>query len=219
MELKAVNGITRSILGSPNMIARVTTKVEQLGDEFHSSKGMILTEDDLKCYLFNKLYSIPYLRKLTPTADPEIIAGRIHAEVSWFNDDELLGDRPDITILEPSDMSILHAVQKDFRLPSKGFHALGNSIVFELKFFREAYGIRQAEVQLVRTDVEKVQRLYDKMRRSGYNHFLFGFIVVFAKYSSVCPEFAGLLQEVQSMSNIKLIYRTAGVTADRPNIT
>jgi hypothetical protein len=88
----------------------VESEIKSLETEFQESQGLILTEDDLKCHLFRKLY--PYFSHAIHTMDHNIKAGPLHAEVNYFNRFNVLRKRPDLVIINPESLSILHSVEE-----------------------------------------------------------------------------------------------------------
>jgi hypothetical protein len=94
-------------------------KIERIIDKvaraYRDTQGLILTEDDLKCILFQKLRALASLKRPVPTQDSHILATCVHAEVSWYGESQRLEIRPDITILDPEHLSILHR----YRTPQK----------------------------------------------------------------------------------------------------
>ena len=97
-------------------------------------------------------YSYNELNQLTSAGD-----------ISYEYDEEgKLTLVPDITILDPSGMSVKHGVSiriKDNRLaygrlPSKGFEFGGKAIIIEIKFEKSKKGISEYTVQKIREDLE-----------------------------------------------------------------
>ena len=100
----------------------IEEKIKEIEKQFQRAQGLILTEDDLKCLLYSKLMDIPKLSKIRITKDPKIFANAVHTEVSWYDDDKQLTIKPDITILEPEELTILHGYYGyGLPLPSKQF--------------------------------------------------------------------------------------------------
>ena len=62
----------------------IESSLRQIETEFQAIQGMILTEDDLKCCIYNKL-SENYPDLITPmqTEDRQINAPMLHTELSW----------------------------------------------------------------------------------------------------------------------------------------
>lgn len=86
---------------------RIERLIDLLGLEYSLDPGSILTEDDLKCTLFNRLSRLPTLRKPRFTRDSYLLGSSVHSELSWFDENRRPGIRPDITIIEPEYLRIL----------------------------------------------------------------------------------------------------------------
>lgn len=91
-------------------IERIIDKLERA---FRSTPGLILTEDDLKCLLFRELFALQELRAPVPTQDEHIMGTYVHSELTWYGESingrpPKLEIKPDITILDPEHLSILH---------------------------------------------------------------------------------------------------------------
>src|SRR2546423_11235411 len=82
--------------------------INQLKLEYCQVPGSILTEDDLKCRLYQKLGGLPALREPAPTLNRHILGSHVHSELSWYDGHGQLRIRPDITIIGPERISILH---------------------------------------------------------------------------------------------------------------
>jgi hypothetical protein len=143
------------------------------------------------------------------SADAGVRATAIHAEVSWFDEQNQLRLRPDITITDPRALSIQRAMQQGIPFPRKGFHFNGSSVVVELKLYRGRGGIRPTAVAVVRRDIEKIERLVARGRNLSPPTFLHGIVVVFGKYSGICSELTQLAAEPRD--NVSVIVRSAAV--------
>jgi hypothetical protein len=214
--------ITEELKGE---IERIIRKIEV---EYRDNQGLILTEDDIKCLLFQELQilfrfgnQVHYrqyqqnvqqrLRDLPPwrcpTIDDGIYASPVHAEIAWFDEREKLTIRPDITILEPQHLSITHGLN-GVRLPSKQFVFGGQGIIFEIKFCRYKGGISRKFFDGIQNDFDKIERLFTIFRGQGTNDSLFCYYVVFNKTNNRCQEFNDFLNENREGSNYKLEYCT-----------
>jgi len=125
------------------MTGDIERAIRSIEAEYRCNKGLILTESDLASLVYARLRSLflnpsnsSGLRWRMPTQDPSIRASPLHLEVPWYDDNNKLRIRPDITILDPAHLSILHRVDGKLRLPSKQFQFEGNAIILELKFIR-----------------------------------------------------------------------------------
>ena len=91
-----------------NLLPQFEQAISDLGLEYLAAPGLILTEDDLKCLLYKKLTCMPEFSEPVPTQDRHIRGTPVHAEVSWYGEKRMLCIKPDITIVEPENVSILH---------------------------------------------------------------------------------------------------------------
>src|SRR5260370_23307157 len=105
-------------------------------------------------------------RGFRPTRDDGILGSMVHSEVSWFDEEGLLRLKPDITILEPRNLSILHGLN-GARLPRKGVRFDGHEIIFELKLVRGRTGVTARSGDFIRPDLEKIKELLHKTDREG----------------------------------------------------
>ena len=135
----------------------------------------------------------------------------VHTEVSWFDENGRLRIKPDITILEPGNLSIFHG-SAGCRLPRKGFVFDGRAIIFELKLVRGRTGVTTRSTAAIRRDLEKVTRLLSKLENEGVAHHVFCYFVVFSKVDGRSRGFDGLASMCHANHRLKFMYRSAGVT-------
>jgi hypothetical protein len=200
------------------VLSDIDEQIEEIGLEFARTQGSILTEDDLKCILYSRLIRLPFFAKPETTKDSWITANYVHSEVSWFDSASKLTIKPDLTILDPQDLSITHGVQNRIQLPSKGFHVYGNAIIFELKFVRGAKGITERTLQTIRKDVDKIKQLYDKMLHDGSTFKLICYIVFFAKVNNKRNKLIKNFQEeMKGDKHFRVFYKCANVSFTDPN--
>ena len=181
--------------------------INNLADEFRCVPGMLLNEDDLKYHLMVKLNDINNFRCPSPSADENVLATSIHAEVPWFDENNELRLRPDITITDPKSLSIIRPMQKGITFPKKGVHFVGNSVILELKFYKGRKGVSQSSLTAIKTDIDKIKRLVERNREVNPGAFLYGIVVVFSRYEHRRPE----IEELVSQTNgcVRLIVRSA----------
>lgn len=175
--------------------------VEGLAVEFHKGPALLLTEEDLRCHLFSRLRNDENLSRLVPTADPEVLGAALHCDLRWFDATGKLLIQPDITILEPTNLSIVRSLAEDVPFPSKGAHFVGEALVAEIKFYRHKSTISEVWLDEVKADLEKMNTLIERHRTEGTR--LVGVMVVFARYSRHVPVLEDLVQrygrEVRSL--------------------
>jgi hypothetical protein len=213
-------------------------KIEQIiGDiasEYRRTKGLILSEDDLKCLIFSKLkyyfypFSPSYNRRRqnnlenTPqqqltwrmkTSDESIYASPMHTEVPWYDRRNKLAIRPDITLLEPNKLSILHGLG-GFHLPSKQFEFGGQGVIFELKFIRNKYGINEKHLKSFQKDFDKIKAIFDRLASEGKSNDIYCYFIIFNKTNLYCNQFRRYLQAKGTGPWYKIIYGTGNVIFD-----
>ncbi len=193
----------------------IEQKITETEQEYQRIQGTILTEDDLKCLFYRKLMQIPVLSKRIKTQDKKIYAKSIHTEVSWYDRDGKLAIKPDITILEPENLSILYKYNRDgskLKLPSKQFAFNGNAIIFELKFIRNKTGItRRTFNGPIMNDYNKIQNLFERLNSQEMPDGIFCYFVIFNKTNIKCSEFDNFIQQNGNSSRHKIIYATGNV--------
>lgn len=200
-----------------NVITRIINKIET---DYQQNQGLILTEDDLKSILYCKLRAI--FPKKIETMDPGIFASPLHTELSFFDEHKKLKYRPDITILHPRHLSILHSVECDLLLNKnnqniiglkykdcgrKKFEFSGNSIIFELKFCRSRSGISKNNINSYKRDIAKIIELQNLAITRGCK--VIGCLVIFNKTDKK----SNMFKELVSLQNesLKIFYGTGNV--------
>lgn len=188
-------------------VDKLVAAIEDLACEWRHTPGLLLTEDDLKCHLMAKFAGIGDLGVPVESADPGVRATAVHAEVPWFDDQDQLRLRPDITITDPSALSIVRPMQQGILFPRKRFHFIGHSVIVELKLYRGRDGIRPTALGVIRRDVEKIEQLVERARHQSPGTFLYGIVVVFGKYSGTCSEVNQFAAQMRD--KVKVIVRSA----------
>lgn len=201
---------------------RIERVINLLSLEYSLAPGSILTEDDLKCILFDRLRCLPALRKPRFTRDSYLPGTSVHSELSWFDENRRLGVRPDITIIEPEYLRILQdraepvidpfcgpfgSVRRARRLPSKQYEYDGQAITFELKFARA--GVDEAMLRLIKKDHRKMMRLFEILNRQGEGESVYSYLVIFdrnprGKRNAALAEF---LAEYGAGPRHKILYK------------
>lgn len=191
----------------------IENKIAEIEREYQQTQGLILTEDDLKCLIYNKLSQIPELWQRIETKDKHVFAKSVHSEVSWFDKNDKLTILPDISILEPEHLSILKRNESRLPLPNKQFIVGGKAIIFELKFIRNKTGITKKTLEgPVMKDYKKIERLFDKLVSQKAENDMFCFFVIFNKTNIKCREFENFLEKNGQTDRHKIIYATGNVT-------
>lgn len=194
-----------------------------IGNEYRRNQGLILTEGDLAGLIYGRLRGFFISPRHTNksglqwhmrTQDHQIYASPVHLEVPWYDGAGKLKVRPDITILEPNQLSILHRYGRyGDGIPSKQFEFAGSAIIMELKFVREKVGITSRTVDAIRDDFNKIcDKLINQANSDTIRGRLYCFFVVFNKTDNRCPEFNQYLAEHDGGQWYKYIYCSGKVT-------
>ena len=196
--------------------------IDMVAAGYNRAPGSILTEADLQGHLHSRLGRLQPLRRPKPTLDHYILGSHVHLELPWFDERGKLRIRPDITIVEPEHMSILHGYTSPVfdpfcsahnpfpgapPLPSKQCAFGGKAVIFELKFART--GVDRTVLKNVRYDFNKVMRLFKKLDREGEGESVFAFLVVFNKFPQELDEtpLADFIREHGASPRHKILYR------------
>ncbi|MFW6015786.1 MAG: hypothetical protein ACOCRK_05065 [bacterium] len=197
----------------------IEQKINEIETEYRHAQGMILTEDDLKCLLYKKIMEIGSISEPKETQDDQILAHSIHTEVSWYDSNGKLTIKPDLTILEPKHLSILHRYGSNLSLPSKQFEFNGKSIIFELKFIRNKTGIRQKTLESkIKKDFEKINILFERLESQGISNDVYCYFIIFNKTDIRCQEFNEFIEKNRESEKHKIIYATGKVNFDKSTI-
>ena len=203
------------------VIADIERLILSIGDEYRRNQGLILTENDLASLIYGRLRSFflsprtankSGLRWCMRTQDRRIRASPVHLEVPWYDAEGSLRIRPDITILEPNQLSILHRYGDGLRLPSKQFEFAGNAIIMELKFVRQKTGILENTMKAIRSDFNKIQDSLVAHENTNLRGRLYCFFVVFNKTDKRCTSFDRHLVEHSGGAWYKYVYCSGRVS-------
>jgi hypothetical protein len=186
-----------------HLIPRIENEIRDLASDCKWIPGLVLTEDDFKCQLFLRLLRLPGADQSYQSEDG-LWASPVHAEVPWFDENNRLTLRPDITITDPSCLRVL-ASPRGSPLPSKRFVFWGDAVVIELKYDRTLSGFSQLKVAMIRSDVKKIERLIAIARERGSQKKIDGIVAVLGRYQTRCDELQKLEDEVAAHQAIKLI--------------
>ena len=183
-----------------NLKQNIEIKINELGTQAIQNKALILTETDLQCALYQKLYEIPLLRELEPTADvPSFLTHKIHTEISWY-DNDLLRIRPDITLLKPQNLKITEGF--GVPLPTKGLHSVDGGIIFELKYDRELRTISEKKtIDGIFKDIRNFDTILTRFTNEGNGNLIYGFFVLFIKSSPNNPRNIQKINAIQNELN------------------
>lgn len=202
--------------GLDEVVLDVERAVDVIARDYHRVKGLILSEDDLKCSLYRKLYSL--YSEPVPTIDNDISAIALHTEIPWYDENGLLTLRPDLSIIDPRKLSILHGIGEHqrqnavqhFRLPSKGFEFGGQAVAIETKFVRAFAGISEKHVASFQKDIDKMQRLCERHNRNSQPNVK-GVLVIFSKTAKGIHHIDEFKRRNSTLSDIKILFYNADV--------
>lgn len=187
---------------------QIENVINNLANEYNCHKGLILTEDDLKCRLLHMLSNISSFTGNHLTREEDVTAPFVHAELSWYGRDNKLSIKPDITIINPRHLSIKYNIDRNLKLPSKGFSFDGKAFVFELKFIRQKSGITNSVFRReILKDWDKIQNLF--VHNSDNRDNLFCYFIIFSKWDKSQSDFDAFLLENSTSMNHKIIYKSA----------
>lgn len=197
------------------IIEKIIEKISELESEYQECQGLILSEDDLKCHIFRKIY--PLFDNCQMTMDPNIYANPLHTEIKFFDENDKLTLIPDITILEPEDLSIVHSLKykvkangiKYLKTSNKEFEFGGNTIIIELKFCRNKSGINSRHVSTYQKDINKIKKIQEiNTNRNSNQNKVYGLFIVFNKTDKKSGSFDDFIHNNPSSDTLKTIYKT-----------
>ncbi|MDK2978300.1 MAG: hypothetical protein PWP52_1014 [Bacteroidales bacterium] len=194
---------------------QILVKLSDLEREYQQNKGIILTESDMHCLLFRKIYDL--FDHSQNTFDTFIQGSPLHSEITFFNEKGKLFYKPDITIIKPDNYSIIHSISdviiKDeeiFYKPtaSKMFSFGGDAIIIELKFCRGEKGI--SKIRPYQEDLRKIKKI-KKLVEQNSSSRMYGIIAIFNKTDKKSGEFEHFLGKNYSKNDIHVRYYTGKV--------
>ena len=146
------------------------------------------------------------------TFDSHILGSPLHSEIKFFNENGKLFYRPDLTIIEPKNYSIIHSIS-DFIIKeekivykptsSKEFEFCGNSIIIELKFCRAKNGITR--IDSFKTDLMKIKKIKQLVEKDGKSK-IYGIIAIFNKTDIKNNSLVNFLSSSDTEPDIKVKY-------------
>lgn len=201
-----------------DLIKNIILKIKELESEYQNNQGLILSESDLKCQLYKKIY--PLLSHNITTMDSHIKGSSLHTEIKFFDEKYSLSLVPDITILNPEYLSILHSVRyiitssgiKYKKASSKEFEFGGDTIIIELKFCKNKTGITNSKILSYKRDIQKIIQIQNIInnRSDGKNRVL-GIFVIFNKTDKKVSQFNDFWGNFSNIDDLELIYGSGKV--------
>jgi hypothetical protein len=119
---------------------------------------------------------------------------------------------PDISIINPHQLSIIPNRPFQLTLPSKQYAFDGPAILMELKFAKNSSGVGQTIYNGVNADIDKFKRLCRRLQNMGHNDSMFCYFVVFSKVNIKCPDFQHLLDQNANEPNFKIVYKSSNIS-------
>ena len=188
-------------------IRNIVSEIEQ---EYRACPGLFLSEDDVKCMLYKKIYE--YIDRtpqghLRPTVQERILASPLHAEIKYLDASGKLSIRPDITVLDPQCLSITES-SGDIEIGRKGFVFHGSATAIEIKFCKSRTGINRRFVDRIRGDCAKLEEIKGRLFSENDASFK-GAVVVFNRTSKKDASLNALLRDYEKNADINVFYATA----------
>jgi len=138
--------INKPIIGpTQHWLEAVRKAILKLQQEYYLNRGMLLTEGDLECHLFNKLLQEEELKGyhnskndsfLNTGKGSELKTSYFHSQVTWFKPDKKSGFEVDLTICDPKLLEVVN-IELFEEYTNKGFAYDGPCIAIEAKFIRD----------------------------------------------------------------------------------
>lgn len=192
-------------------IASCVSEIEQ---DYRSSPGLILSEDDAKCLLFGKIQLLLAGRGQSRgvTAQESVFASPLHTEIKFLDQNGALSIRPDITVMDTTSLSLVHS-REGLNVNRKGFVFYGSATAIEIKFCKARQGIDSRFTSSIQRDCEKLieirQRLYPPNEPATFN----AVVVVFNRSSRVCQAFNDLQNQYMGAASVRIVYASANFNA------
>lgn len=186
------------------LISEVKTKISEVADEYALSPGIILSEDDLKCHIFSKL--VPLLNHRTPTSDDRVFASPLHTEIKFLDSSGRLSLRPDITIIDPINLTIKKS--RGIDLSRKGFVFWGSSLIIEIKFCKAKSGISKKHIESYNADCQKMLEIHRRLYANEHTTRMHGIFVAFNKTNKGNRAFNEFKAQYDGNEKIDIMYGT-----------
>ncbi|MFA5157881.1 MAG: hypothetical protein WC451_01655 [Patescibacteria group bacterium] len=133
----------------------ISIAIEKIISDFKEYPDKYLTEDDVRCFLFNELMKIDEFSLPIHTSDNSKSI-TVHSEVRWYGNSGKLKWRSDIVIV---DVSTLRVKNDIFKLPSKGFGFNRPKVIIEIKLRRINGESDNGFINQIRKDLDKVSKI------------------------------------------------------------
>lgn len=173
--------------------------INETVSEFEGNPFNFLSEDDVKCHLFMKLWTRGNFDKFQRTEDGQKISA-LHSEVTYFDERHELNVHADISIINPEQTDVYSRGRRhkgSGAKLSKQYEFRESFAIVEIKFNRGAWSKGKTKRQWTK-DLEKLRKL---QRRIPSMHYFSILLDKRAHFSS--EEFNEIQQEYLG---ITLIY-------------
>ncbi|MFA7301644.1 MAG: hypothetical protein WC069_05015 [Candidatus Shapirobacteria bacterium] len=164
----------------------ISESIDELRSLFKHNPHLFLTEEDVRCVLFQLLTSRLGLRRTYNGS----LSSPVHSEVRWYGKDQNLRNRSDVVILDTSDLRV---TKDGFPLPSKGYGFNNFYGAIELKLRRVGGETDTKWIQLLNKDLATLKSLKTSIV-NGYDPLLV--LIAFDRKKDISDKISQLPQEV-----------------------
>jgi hypothetical protein len=176
-------------------LEHVAQAVRQIESELQVAPGLILTECDAQCLLYERLRALLNDRdqQHIPTDVEHVLASPIHTEIKILDESGKLMLRPDIVVMSRGSLSLTN--DDELRLiQRKGFVLFGSAVFVEVKVSKSPLGITDQLVSAIQDDCTKLDDIANRLYPENESARMLGCIVVFNRTDVRCPGFDALLR-------------------------
>jgi hypothetical protein len=143
----------------------IKNSIKRLFKIFSEYPNIFLTEDDVRCHLFNIMVNnYSHLSETQKTKNGSFSIP-VHSEVRWYGSSGKLKYRSDIVLLDPTNLRVKD--QPGPRLPSKGYTFNGYYAIIETKLRRTKGYSDKKFLTTIKEDISKLKRI--KEETEDYN--------------------------------------------------
>jgi len=187
----------------------VTKAVASIEREFQIVPGLILTECDAQCLLYERLRTTlnERARQHIQTDSDQILASPIHTEIKILDENMKLLLRPDIVVMSERSLSLINDNRLQL-IEKKGFILFGSAVFIELKFCKAKKGITNQINTTIEKDCAKLDDIKDRLYPTKESAQMLGCVVVFNRTDKRCAAFDEQITRQSASSSSKIIYAT-----------
>lgn len=195
-------------------IEKIADCVSEIEYDYQLSPGLILSEDDAKCLLFGKIHAHLAGRGESrgQTAQKSILASPLHTEIKFLDRNGALSIRPDITVMETRNLSLVHS-RDGLNVNRKGFVFYGTATAIEIKFCKAIRGINSRFTSSIQSDCEKLIEIRRRLYPPAAPAIFRAVVVVFNRSDLVCHHFNDLRARYSENSPVRIMYASANFNA------